>query len=198
MLGKGAHAPRRKLKPPESAGIADADVEWTTLDMNPRLKPDVVFNLDRIEMPNPYPANYIFKDNQLPFEPSTFDEIHAYDVLEHYGRQGDYAGFFRGFREMWRVLKPGGYFIGAVPLWSSKYIWADPGHTRVITDTVLSYLCKRWYDDNLPTADTPADDPRQNTPLTDYRHLVEPYWWELAESVEIPDRGAYFFALRKI
>lgn len=191
MLGKGAHAPRRKLKPPATAAITDEQITWVTLDMNPRLEPDVVFNLDWVE-------GHGGRREFLPFSECTFDEIHGYDVCEHYGRQGDYAGFFRGFREMWRVLKPGGYFIGAVPLWSSKYIWADPGHTRVITDTVLSYLCKRWYDDNLPTADTPADDPRQNTPLTDYRHLVEPYWWELAESVEIPDRGAYFFALRKI
>ena len=46
----------------------------TTLDINPDHNPDLVFDLMQIT---------------LPFEDNTFDEIHAYEVLEHTGAQGD-------------------------------------------------------------------------------------------------------------
>ena len=57
--------------------------EWdglVTLDMNPAHKPDVVFDLN---------------DWPLPFDGDTFDEVHAYDVMEHLGQQGDWKFFFR-------------------------------------------------------------------------------------------------------
>jgi hypothetical protein len=50
--------------------------EWedpTYLDINPDTDPDVVHDL------NNYP---------WPFDAASFDEIHAYDIIEHLGRQG--------------------------------------------------------------------------------------------------------------
>lgn len=170
-------------------GTKDEAIEWTTLDMLPEVKPDVVFDLNCIEMSRFTP------ENRLPFADDSFDEIHAYDVMEHYGKQGDFIGFFTGWYELWRVLKPNGYVIGVVPLWSSKGAWSDPGHTRVINDVCLSYLDRVWYDDNLFL---PDGKPNLNSPLTDYRHLVEPRWWRLEESTEEPELGGYYFALRKV
>ncbi len=101
-----------------------------TLDMDPEAKPDVVHDLNAL----PYP----FADDE-------FDEIHAYEVLEHCGRQGDYKFFFAQFHEFWRILKPGGYLVATVPMWDSPWAWGDPGHTRVIPKESLIFLDQREY-----------------------------------------------------
>jgi len=44
-----------------------------------------------------------------------FDEVHAYEVLEHLGRQGDYRSFFATFANIYRVLVPGGLLLATVP-----------------------------------------------------------------------------------
>lgn len=114
--------------------------EWhnlTTLDIDPALNPDVVHDLDVL----PYPL----ADN-------TFDEIHAYEVLEHCGRQGDFRFFFAQFYEFWRILKPDGLFAATVPMWDSPWAWGDPGHTRVITKGSLIFLDQREYEQLGQTA----------------------------------------------
>lgn len=121
--------------------------EWsglTTLDMDPACKPDVVHDLNVL----PY-----------PFEDNSFDEIHAYEVLEHCGRQGDYRFFFEQFYELWRILKPGGYLVATVPMWDSPWAWGDPGHTRVIPKESLIFLDRREYTQIGQTS------------MTDYRSL---------------------------
>ncbi len=93
--------------------------EWgglVTLDYEKSHNPDIVHDLN----------------NPLPFADNSADEIHAYEVLEHFGTQGDYKFFFRQFTDFWRVLKPGGVMLGTVPLPSSVWAWGDPSHTRVI------------------------------------------------------------------
>lgn len=80
-----------------------------------------------------------------PFEDNTFDEIHAYEVLEHCGAQGDWRLFFAQFYEFWRILKPGGYFCATVPAWDSEWAWGDPGHSRVINRGSVSYLDQDHY-----------------------------------------------------
>ena len=70
LIGAG----RRPLKLLSRPDLKEWD-NLTTLDLNPDHKPDVVWDLNNIP---------------LPFEDSAFDEIHAYNILEHVGRQGDY------------------------------------------------------------------------------------------------------------
>jgi len=120
--------------------------EWTelvTLDIDPAAKPDVVHDLDVL----PYP----FADN-------TFDEIHASEVLEHCGRQGDWRFFFGQFAEFWRILKPGGVLCASCPSVTSRWAWGDPGHTRVIQPESLTFLSQAQYAQVGKTA------------MTDYRH----------------------------
>lgn len=139
------------------------------MDINPDAKPNVIFDLDRIEQPNPY---FPYQSHvPLPFPDETFDEIHAYDSFEHYGRQGDWKGLFRGMRELWRVLKPNGVFIGGSPAYNDMWAWGDPGHTRVVSEGTFSYLTKEFYDNNLGI-----------TTSSDYRRYVDPYWWKLLHS----------------
>lgn len=106
--------------------------EWTGLvaiDIEARHNPDVVHD---INLP-------------LPFPDDSADEIHAYEVLEHCGRQGDYQFFFAQWSDFWRVLKPAGVFLGTVPLPTSVWAWGDPSHTRVIPKESFVFLSQPQY-----------------------------------------------------
>lgn len=102
----------------------------TTLDADARCAPDVVHDLNVL----PY-----------PFDDCAFDEIHAYEVLEHCGRQGDWRYYFAQWSEFWRIMKPGAFFCATVPAWDSAWVWGDPGHTRIISRESLSYLDQDHY-----------------------------------------------------
>lgn len=121
---------------------------WTdlvTLDISPACKPDVTWDLNNVPLP--------FADNQ-------FDEIHAYEVLEHVGKLGDYRFFFAQFEDFWRILKPGGTLHVTTPHPSSPWAWGDPGHTRLIPPESLSFLSQQEYRDQVG-----------RTPMTDYREI---------------------------
>lgn len=102
----------------------------TTLDINPYHNPDVVWDLTK---------------HPLPFDDNTFDEIHAYDVLEHLAYQGDFKFFFAEFSEYWRILKNGGAFFATVPLEGTQWAFGDPSHKRVITASQLIFLLQKSY-----------------------------------------------------
>lgn len=124
--------------------------QWTnlvTLDINADHRPDVIWDLTRVP---------------LPFEDDTFDEIHAYEVLEHVGTQGDYRFFFAQFSDFWRILKPGGVLIGTVPLPTSVWAWGDPSHTRVIPKESFIFLDQTQYTAQIG-----------KTPMSDFRYLYK-------------------------
>ncbi len=117
--------------------VVEGRREWTemvTLDHNADHRPDVAFDLERLGA-----------GGRLPFEDDTFQEIHAYEVLEHIGRQGDWRAFFDQFSEFYRVLKPGGHFAATVPSYRSMWAFGDPSHTRVITSGTLVFLDQEQY-----------------------------------------------------
>lgn len=130
-----------------------------TLDINPDHKPDILFNLERIDGAGhnriPFPVN---TEDFAPTPDNFYDEIHAYEVLEHIGRQGDYRKFFDQFAEFWRILRPGGFLFATVPLWSSEWAWGDPSHTRIITPGTLVFLSQRQYREQVG-----------KTPMSDFR-----------------------------
>lgn len=123
--------------------------EWTdlvTLDNEPCHKPDVLHDLNVLP---------------LPFEDNSADEIHAYECLEHFGRQGDHRFFFEQWTDFWRVLKPGGVFLGTVPLPNSPWAWGDPSHCRVIPKESFVFLNQKAY------AQVGI------TPMSDYRSIYK-------------------------
>lgn len=145
--------------------------DWShlvTLDLDPNLKPDVVWDLNRLP---------------LPFDDNTFDEIHCSDVLEHTGKLGDWRFFFAQFDDFWRILKPGGTFNCAAPRVDSVWAWGDPGHTRVIMQEQLTYLIRTQYSQVGKTA------------MTDYRPFFVSDWQPLR--IEYTDHH-FMFALQAI
>ncbi len=102
------------------------------LDIDVNTNPDIIWDLNTLP---------------LPFFNDRFDEIHAYDVLEHLGRQGDWAKFFKEFGEYHRILKPDGLFFINAPNYTSEWAWGDPGHTRVFSPGLISFLSQDYYKD---------------------------------------------------
>lgn len=101
-----------------------------TLDNNVLHNPTVLWDL---------------RNHPLPFRDNEFDEIHAYEVLEHLAYQGDYEFFFAEFTEYARILKPGGFFFASVPAHDCKWAWGDPSHKRIIQEETLSFLNQKEY-----------------------------------------------------
>ncbi len=108
-------------------------VDWEeliTLDIKPSAKPDILHDLN--DFPYPFPDNY-------------FDEIHAYEVMEHLGCLGDWQFFFDQWTELSRITKPDGLFFGTSPHHTSPWAWGDPSHTRIITQESFSFLSQPMY-----------------------------------------------------
>lgn len=166
LIGSGRRH-NKWLTNPE-LGIRPEWDELVTLDINPEVEPDVVHDLDVL----PY-----------PFDDNTFEEIHAYDVLEHCGRQGDWRFFFDQFAEFWRILVPGGYFCAGCPTWDCVWAWGDPGHTRIISDGTIAFLSQAHIKMQLG-----------KSPMTDYGF----YWKRDFEIVSTIEKGDTFaFILQK-
>jgi SAM-dependent methyltransferase len=146
--------------------------EWsdlTTIDHDPNCGADVVHDLEQ---------------TPWPLDDNSFDECHAYCVLEHLGRQGDYESFFRHFYEIWRILKPDGKLFGFCPSYRSMWAWADPSHTRIIAPGTMLFLSQKQYEERLG-----------KTAMTDFRWL----WKGDLEPVHLDDDGERFsFVLRAI
>jgi len=140
-----------------------------TLDHNPDHKPDIVHDLEKLP---------------LPFEDNRFDEIHAYEVLEHIRTQGDWRGFFADFSEYWRILKPGGLLIGTCPMWNSKWAWGDPSHRRIVGVEQFTFLNQEEYTKQVG-----------KTPMNDFRH-----WYKADFALRLANQqnGQLVFVLQAI
>lgn len=145
--------------------------EWDnlhTVDIDPGVKCNTEWDLNKVPLP--------FKDNSV-------DEIHAYNVLEHIGQQGDYRFFFAQFEDFWRVLKPDGFLCAIVPGWETLWAFGDPGHTRVINNGTIRFLSQKAYEEIGTTA------------MTDYR-------WCYKGDFDIfhcqVDSGMFYFILKAI
>jgi SAM-dependent methyltransferase len=118
-----------------------------------------------------------------PFEDDSFDEIHAYEVLEHCGAQGDVEFFFAQFNELHRILREGGHLCASVPLPGSVWAWADPGHRRVITVETLSFLQQEHYEQ------------LGKTTCADYRPWIKG-WWQIVWAE--PHNDSLYFTLEAL
>ena len=165
LIGCGnSRAKKLKLKP---------DDDWTglvTLDIDPNCGADVIHDLSSFD--------------PWPFDDNTFDEVAAYEVLEHIGQQGDYRKFFHDFGEIYRVLKPGGILAATCPSWQSVWAWGDPSHTRIVSHASIAFLNQAQYETQVG-----------KTAMTDFRWL----WKGDFEPIHVEDNGDRFtFGLRAV
>lgn len=128
-----------------------------TVDIDKQTRPDFVHDLAMMPW---------------PLKRTEYDEIHAYEVLEHFGAQGDFRALFAHFGQLWWTLKEGGKLYASVP--AGRWAWGDPGHTRFITLETLTFLFREEYQKQVGI-----------TAMTDYRdYLVGD--WELVKYHQDP------------
>ena len=162
VIGAGNCKDKRLFLPNKSAFS-----NVTTLDIDPLTKPDVLWDLNV---------------RPLPFKDESFDEIHAYEVLEHIGRQGDWKGFFEEFAEYWRILKPEGILFASTPI-DPIVAWSDPGHVRYIGIGTLIFLSQDIYKEQVG-----------KTAMTDYRDV----WKKDFKIIHTEEQqGSLFWGLQK-
>ena len=151
ILGAG-HTARKRLNTTlhNIVTVTDSPDVTVTVDIEAETKPDIVHDLECL----PWPLH----DND-------FNEVHAYEILEHFGRQGDYQAFFAHFGELWRVLQPNGRLYASVPCHDSIWTFGDPGHTRVLNSGSLVFLVRANYAAQLG-----------KTAMSDYRRYLVGDW----------------------
>lgn len=146
--------------------------EWqnlVTLDNVASHEPDVLHDL---------------REPRLPFEDNSVGELHAMEVLEHLGQQGDAETLFRQFSDYWRVLVPGGLLCASCPTWHSMWAWGDPSHTRIISPGTLTFLDQAEYTKQVG-----------KTAMSDFRHIYRAdFRVVLAEERET----TFYFALEAV
>jgi len=146
--------------------------EWAglvRLDIEASHKPDVVHDLNVLPW---------------PFDEDQFNEIHAYEVLEHLGQQGDARAFLGQFAEAWRILKPDGFLFATCPSVNSAWLWGDPSHRRVVSAETLYFLSQPNYTREVGV-----------TPMSDFRSFYQAdFECEMSED----DGISFSFALRAI
>lgn len=118
------------LKRIDGSAVTAEDIHWLTLDMDAHVEPDLLCTLgrDTIQMPN-----------------NSVDLVIAMHVLEHIGTQGQTDEWFRFWEDLYRILKPNGRVQFECPLATSVWAWADPTHTRGITEYSFVYFNQDSY-----------------------------------------------------
>lgn len=100
---------------------------------------------------------------QLPFKDASFDAVVMFEVLEHIPKGTEVAAF----REIRRVLRPGGRFIMSTPFAHRVGTFFDPawyfGHRHYTIERLTAYL--------------------EETALPIERSFVRGGWWEISGTI---------------
>lgn len=187
LLGCG-HSREKRL------GLPGERLEWrglVTVDHNEDVDPDYCIDLNQVEW-SPFrvastPNLWTHLNDDAVIRSDHFDEVHAYEVLEHMGQQGDADSFFACFSEIWRVLKPNGHLFATVPSRYSAWLWGDPSHRRAILKESLVFLDQTQYIRQL--------DHDRPTPMSDFRNIYTADF-DIVESSD--NQVTHIFCLRAV
>jgi glycosyltransferase involved in cell wall biosynthesis len=124
-----------------------------TLDLGCGAKPRNPFNADAlfgVDVRDDLGENIKMADlvvEPIPFEDACFEYVTAFDFLEHVPRviynPTRRNPFVEVMNEVYRVLKPEGYFLSSTPAYPNGEAFQDPTHVNIMTDQTLPlYFCE--------------------------------------------------------
>ena len=122
----------------------------STLDLGCGLNPQNPFRAERVygidirDNPSKYIKCADLTVEPIPFEDNAFDFITAFDIIEHipkvlYAPNRRFP-FVELMNEVWRTLKPNGYFLSHTPVYPYSAIFGDPTHVSVLTHETFGYF----------------------------------------------------------
>jgi SAM-dependent methyltransferase len=153
-LGKLINLPEAKSVDQCLKGLIakSSDLHGTsTLDLGCGLNPqnpfhaEQIFGIDIRDNPSTFIKSADLAVEPIPFEDNTFDFITAFDIIEHIPKviylPNRRFPFVELMNEVWRTLKPNGYFLSHTPVYPYSAIFGDPTHVSVLThETFTGYF----------------------------------------------------------
>ena len=122
----------------------------STLDLGCGLNPqnpfraEQVYGIDIRDNPSKYIKCADLTVEPIPFEDNAFDFITAFDIIEHIPKviytPNRRFPLVELMNEVWRTLKPNGYFLSHTPVYPYSAIFGDPTHVSVVTHETFGYF----------------------------------------------------------
>lgn len=86
---------------------------------------------------------------KIPYPDNFFDSVSGFDFIEHIPRvlltadgKSTRFPFIELMNEIWRVLKPNGFFYAVTPAYPHLEAFQDPTHVNFITQKTHEYFCE--------------------------------------------------------
>ncbi len=147
---------------------------FTGIDRNKEIKPDIIHNLDT------YP---------WPFEDQSCFELHCNHFVEHVHSLNKFM------EECHRILVPKGLLVISAPYYTSFEASMNPDHKRVINEKTFLFFNQEYIKKSKVEFDTHANfkvegvkyhfDPEWATRSEDAKNWAREHYWNVVKNFEI-------------